>query len=180
MNTALVLRIPEVEHVVSRWRTLHDPSAAEGMPAHVTLVYPFRAREEIDEEAEASLTYLFAQSAPFDLHFHETRRFPVTSVLWLAPQNPAPIVSLVRALGLAFPEHLPYAGAHPDTVPHLTVANLKTRNVTVADLDRIEREFMGEAKAHLPLRARVTAATLFHKHQDAVWREVKQFPLGKA
>jgi 2'-5' RNA ligase len=174
MNTALVLEIPEAEHVVSRWRKLHDPSAADGMPAHVTLVHPFRAREEIDADAEASLTHLFRQSAPFDLHFHETRRFPATSVLWLAPRNPAPVVALVRALGVAFPEHLPYAGAHPDTVPHLTLANLKT---TGGDLDRIEREFFAEARPRLPLHARVEAASLFH-NDGSGWRAVKQFRLG--
>ncbi|HEY4345300.1 MAG TPA: 2'-5' RNA ligase family protein [Parvibaculum sp.] len=175
MNTALVLHIPEAEHIVSSWRKLHDPSAAEGMPAHVTLVYPFRAKEEIDAEDEVSLAHLFAQSAPFDLHFHETRRFPATSVLWLAPQNPAPVVSLVRALGIAFPQHLPYAGAHPDTVPHLTVVSLKTSDAP--ELDRIEREFLGEARSHLPLKARVEAASLFH-NDGTGWREVKRFRLG--
>ncbi|MCE9649746.1 MAG: 2'-5' RNA ligase family protein [Parvibaculum sp.] len=174
MNTALVLEIPQAEHVVSRWRKLHDPSAADGMPAHVTLVHPFRAHEEIDAEAEASLAHLFGQAAPFDLHFHETRRFPATSVLWLAPQNPAPVVALVRALGIAFPEHLPYAGAHPDTVPHLTVAHLKTPG---ANLDLIERDFMKEARPHLPLHARVEAASLFHNGGTG-WRVAKQFKLG--
>lgn len=177
MNTALVLRIPEAEPLVAPWREQHDPSAAQGMPAHVTLVYPFREKTSIDAEAEASLAHLFAQSAPFDLDFHETRRFPVTSVLWLAPRNPAPIVALVRALGLAFPEHLPYAGAHPDTVPHLTVAHLKSAGA--GDLDLLEKEFLGTAKRHLPLRARVQAVSLFHKADDATWREVKQFRLGQ-
>lgn len=176
MNTALVLPIPEAEHVVGHWRARHDPSAADGMPAHVTLVHPFRAHDAIDAEAEASLAHLFAQAAPFDLHFHEPRRFPATSVLWLAPQNPAPVVALVRALGLAFPEHLPYAGAHPDTVPHLTVANLKS---TGGDLDRIEREFWAEAKSRCPIRARIEAASLFH-NDGSGWREVKQFKLGAA
>lgn len=179
MNTALVLRIPEAEHVVGRWRRLHDPSAADGMPAHVTLVHPFRHSDGIDAEAEASLAFLFARRPPFDLHFHEPRRFPATSVLWLAPQNPAPVVALVRALAIAFPEHLPYEGAHPDTVPHLTVANLKTKNASPSDLDRIEREFMSEARTRLPIRARIEAASLF-RNDGTGWREVKRFRLGEA
>jgi hypothetical protein len=177
MDTALVLKIPQAEHVVSRWRMLHDPAAAAGMPAHVTLLHPFRSFKEIDDAAQATLAHLFAQSAPIELRFAEARRFP--AVLWLAPQNPAPVVALVRALGLAFPDCLPYGGAHPDTVPHLTVAHLQAHETTEADLDRIRAEFLAETRKRFPLDARVEEASLFHKRDDG-WHEVRQFRLGRA
>jgi len=176
MQTALVLRVPEAEPAVAHWRARHDPAAAEGMPAHVTLLSPFRPWAEIDAEIEASLAYVFAQAAPVDLHFMETRRFP--SVLWLAPGRIEPVIGLVRALGLAFPDHLPYGGAHAEVVPHLTVAHLPGE-AAARELDRIEREFLAEARPRLPIRARVDAASLFCREPDG-WREKRRFDLGTA
>ncbi|HUD52009.1 2'-5' RNA ligase family protein [Parvibaculum sp.] len=175
MQTALVLRIPEAEAAIAHWRARHDPAAADGMPAHVTLISPFKPSSEIDAEAEASLAYVFAQSAPVDLHFAETRRFP--SVLWLAPDRAEPVVGLVRALRLAFPDHLPYGGAHAEVVPHLTVAHLSA-DASPEDLDRIEKEFLADARPRLPIRARIEAASLFCKDEDG-WREKRRFDFGR-
>ena len=41
-ESALVVLVPEAEGVVKPFRDLHDPSAAAGMPAHITLLYPFK------------------------------------------------------------------------------------------------------------------------------------------
>jgi hypothetical protein len=38
IGTALVILVPEAEALVSSFRNKHDPSAADGMPAHITLV----------------------------------------------------------------------------------------------------------------------------------------------
>lgn len=174
METALVLCIPEAEELVSSWRLRHDPSALAGMPAHITLVYPFKPYEEIDAAVEADLARLFAQGHALDIAFHHTRRFP--GVLWLAPERPEPIAAIVRGLGLVFPGHLPYGGAFPDTVPHLTVADLSRGQAS--DLDAIEREFLAEARRRLPLAARVETATLFYKSDGGGWHEAKRFTLG--
>ncbi|MDR3498911.1 MAG: 2'-5' RNA ligase family protein [Parvibaculum sp.] len=174
METALVLCIPEAEELVSSWRLRHDPSALAGMPAHITLVYPFKPYEEIDAAVEADLARLFAQGHALDITFHHTRRFP--RVLWLAPERPEPIAAIVRALGLVFPGHLPYGGAFPDTVPHLTVADLSRGQAS--DLDAIEREFLAEARRRLPLAARVETATLMYKSDGGGWHEAKRFTLG--
>ena len=39
--TALVALIDAAESVVGRWRADLDPSARLGMPAHVTILYPW-------------------------------------------------------------------------------------------------------------------------------------------
>lgn len=175
METALVLKVPEAEEAVSHWRRRHDPSATEGMPAHVTLVYPFREWGQIDAAAEEALAYLFACAHPIDLHFAETRRF--ASILWLAPARPEPVIALVRAMRLAFPENLPYSGAHAEVVPHLTVAHAADGEDAQAELDRIEREFLAEARRHLPIRARIEEVSLFRKESGG-WREARRFALG--
>ena len=43
MPSAVVVEVPEAEPLVGAWRLRFDPVAALGMPAHVTLLYPFVA-----------------------------------------------------------------------------------------------------------------------------------------
>ena len=40
-ETALVVEVPEAEPLVSQWRAQHDWSAQRGVPAHITILYPF-------------------------------------------------------------------------------------------------------------------------------------------
>ena len=37
-ETALIVPVPEVEPIVGRFRDRYDPAAADGIPAHVTVV----------------------------------------------------------------------------------------------------------------------------------------------
>lgn len=41
LESALVVLVPEAEALVKSFRDRHDPSAAAGVPAHITLLYPF-------------------------------------------------------------------------------------------------------------------------------------------
>ena len=41
VESALVVLVPEAEVVVKSFRDQYDPLAANGCPAHVTLLYPF-------------------------------------------------------------------------------------------------------------------------------------------
>ena len=41
MRTALVIAVPEAEPVVGRLRSLYDEADTTGVPAHVTLLFPF-------------------------------------------------------------------------------------------------------------------------------------------
>src|ERR1700742_776345 len=109
MRTGLVLVIPEAEPIVGEYRARHDPSAAEGLPAHVTVLYPFRETERIDAACLARLGDLFAAVAPFTLTFAATDQFP--GVRWLAPEPRAPIDALTKSIAAAFPDCPPYAGA---------------------------------------------------------------------
>ena len=40
-QTALVVAVPSAEPVVARLRASYDVAAAYGVPAHVTVLYPF-------------------------------------------------------------------------------------------------------------------------------------------
>ena len=56
-ESALVILVPEAEPVVGRLRQRYDPSAAVGMPAHITLNYPFLPGEPADTEMCASISH---------------------------------------------------------------------------------------------------------------------------
>jgi hypothetical protein len=40
-KSAIVIPFPEVDDVVDVWRKLLDPSQVRGIPAHVTVLFPF-------------------------------------------------------------------------------------------------------------------------------------------
>ena len=48
-ESALVVLVPEAEAIAKPFRDQYDPSAAAGVPAHITLLYPFKAPDEIDD-----------------------------------------------------------------------------------------------------------------------------------
>jgi hypothetical protein len=65
IESALVFLVPEAEALVGRFRDRHDPAAAAGMPAHITLLYPFKSPDAIDAAVERALRQCFAPFAPF-------------------------------------------------------------------------------------------------------------------
>jgi hypothetical protein len=55
-NAALV---PEAEPLVKPFRDRYDPSAAAGVPAHITLLYPFKHPDEADQTVLGDLNQCF-------------------------------------------------------------------------------------------------------------------------
>lgn len=163
--TALVLLIPESEPLVGGWRKRFDPVAAQGMPAHVTVLYPFMDEEAIDPECLAQLDGLFAEIPAPALTFRRTGRFP--NALWLAPEPAGPVKAITQALVAAFPDYPPYGGAFPDSIPHLTVAQ-----GAGAVVDEAEAGL--SASFTEPIVSRIVACSLF-AFRDGRWRERKRF-----
>ncbi|GAA0915600.1 2'-5' RNA ligase family protein [Nonomuraea longicatena] len=159
-DTALTVRIPAAEPVVGRWRAAHDPSAAYGVPPHVTVLYPFLPPDRVDVD---ELRRLFAEHEPFDLRFERTARLP--GLLYLAPEPDGPLRELTDAVAARWPEAPPYRNAHPGDVPHLTVAT--------SALDEVEDGLTG-----LPVTWRVGGVTL-SAFDGRSWRDTAYFPLGR-
>lgn len=174
MNTALVLTVPEAEPLVGELRRRYDPSAADGKPTHVTVVYPFRPWPQFAPDDELRLAELFARFAPFEMSFNALDRFP--GVLWLAMNQPDLVVALVRAVAAAFPDCQPYGGVFDSIRPHLTIAHPAASQA--ASLDGIAATFMTGAEGRLPIRQPVRFASLFHKPDGGRWGEVRRFPLA--
>jgi hypothetical protein len=169
-ETALIIAVPACEPAVGRFRERYDSSAVVGVPAHVTLLYPFLAPDAVSADDLAALTTLFASAVAFDVVFARCRRFG-TRVLWLAPEPDEPFLDLMHRLFERWPECPPYHGTIPrdDIVPHLTISDS-----TEGDhLDRIELA----VAASLPVRTRVTEALLI-ENRTGRWTTRETFLLG--
>jgi hypothetical protein len=49
LRTGLIVEVPGAEHAVAHWRKQLNPQATLGVPAHVTVLFPFAAPDCIDE-----------------------------------------------------------------------------------------------------------------------------------
>ncbi|MGH9284824.1 MAG: anthranilate synthase component I [Acidimicrobiales bacterium] len=166
-ETALVVPVPEAEALVGRWRDRLDRSASHGVPAHITLVYPFVEPSAINDALQRDLRTLFAAVEPFSYSLAEIRWFG-RQVVFIAPEPPGPFSSIAEALADRYGTP-PYGGAYADIVPHLTVGQ-------GADLGRLE-EAADAVAADLPLAATATEAWLI-EGDPAGWATRARFRLG--
>jgi 2'-5' RNA ligase len=162
----LLAKVPEAEPLVGGWRQRFDPSARAGIPAHVTVLYPFLEQDHIDADVLSALESLLGTHRPFDVWFQECGRFP--DVLFLAPVPDQPLRALTRAVAERWPEAPPYAGRFAEAIPHLTVAHGQERSV----LDEVAADLTGR----LPVTARVSQVHLVVCDGDR-WHERAAFPL---
>lgn len=147
-ESALVVLVPEAEVLVKAFRDKYDPSAAAGMPAHITLLYPFKPPAELDADVLESLHNCFARFVPFSYSLAAVRRFP-SEVLYLAPEPDVRFRDLTLAICERYPERPPYGGKFADVIPHLTVAQVQNEY----ELDRIAEDFAMAAIGMLPITA---------------------------
>lgn len=65
-ESAIVLAVLAAETLVSQWRRLYDPAATWGVPAHVTVLYPFVTPDALDESVLARIQQIAAGTPRFD------------------------------------------------------------------------------------------------------------------
>ena len=120
-ESAFIAHVPEAEPYVAHLREQFDPSARLGVPAHITLLYPFMSPELIGTVVVEQARAAVAATHSFAFTLKRVCRFP--GALYLAPEPSAPFVELTNSLVRQFPEFLPYGGQYEVIVPHLTVAH---------------------------------------------------------
>lgn len=165
-ESGIILPVPEAEPVVGQFRALHDPQARYGVPAHITLLYPFAHPSKVASTIDA-LRQLFAGVSAFEFSLVSTRRFPGAG--YLHPEPSATFVRLTEMLGNQWPEFPPYGGAFSTVIPHLTVADRATSDV----LDAVD----AAVSRQLPIVCRATEAWLMCSDDHGYWscREVFRF-----
>jgi 2'-5' RNA ligase len=160
-ESALMVLVPEAEPLVKPFRDRYDPSAAAGVPAHITLLHPFKHPNELDGAVVDDLARSFQRREPFRFSLVSIERFP-DAVLYLAPEPEEPFRDLTLAIWDRYPETPPHGGKWPDIVPHLSVAWVGNEQ----ELDRIADGFARASHGKLPIHATATGVVLMEKRSD--------------
>ena len=171
VQSALIVAVPEAEPAVRALRAGYDPSASWGVPAHVSVLYPFLPPDRIDASVLAAVRAAVRAVPAFDLTLARTAWFG-DEVLWLAPEPDAPFRALTEALWRRFRQAPPYGGEFADVVPHLTVADRQPAAVLRSAEDRV--------RPLLPVFSRVRSVRLIAGRPEPgdSWRTVAEFPLS--
>ena len=156
-RTALIVAIPEAEPAVGTLRLAHDWSAPLGVPAHVTVLFPFADSAEVDEQAIAEVISAFSA---FDFELDRVERFD-SGPVWLHPEPSAPFSALTEAVWRRFPDYPPYEGAYDELVPHLTISYEPI-----------------DVHVELPIPATAREVTLIEEAADGRWSVRRVFPLS--
>jgi 2'-5' RNA ligase len=166
LRTALIVAVPEAEPLVGEWRAKHDRSAQHGVPAHITLLFPFMPAEEVDEQVLDDLHELFASQPALTFRLPRVARFP--DVAWLAPEPAEPFEALTELIVSRYPDYPPYEGIHDVVIPHLTVAE---------GGPLLQDEVEAALTPSLPLEAESREVTLIAEDDSGQWRSHECFPL---
>lgn len=167
-ESAIIVPV-QVPLAVARLRDRMDPSAAQGVPAHVTLIYPFMPADGLTDDVHRRVAQIVAAESAFPLMFSAVGRWP--NVVYLAPEPAEPFRRLTRALAAAFPDYPPYEGVHEQVVPHLTVAQ------------DVPDDYLAAAEhalpAMLPIRDVAREAWLIGHTPDVPWHTLWRLPFGQ-
>ena len=172
VETGIIVPVPAFESFVQHHRKINDAVPPEGVPAHLTLLYPFlppagceRAREEVAE--------FFASIEPFEFELDKVGWFD-QRVVFLAPSDPGPFVTITEKLVARWTQCIPYGGRHGGThVPHLTLG-----------IEGTPEEMAGLAEAAeelLPMQCLADQAWLMIGHpRPASWQIAERYMFGDA
>ncbi|MGH3812982.1 MAG: 2'-5' RNA ligase family protein [Pseudonocardiaceae bacterium] len=166
-QTAIIVPVDAAEPIVGRWRRQFDPSAAAGVPAHVTIIYPFLPEQNLDEDVVRDVRRLVAHHRSFTVTFANCGQFP--DVLFLVPDPDDPFRRLTAEVFQRWPEAPPYAGLITDPVPHLTITHGASR--------REAAEAEADVAAHLPFTCAIHEAWLI-RFNGTRWTCWESLPLG--
>ncbi|WP_345524228.1 2'-5' RNA ligase family protein [Nocardioides conyzicola] len=170
----MIIPVGAAEAAVSKHRIRLDLAASWGVPAHVTVVFPFLPPSEVDHDVVSRLAGVFAAASTFVCSF-ETCEWFGDDVLWLAPDRDQQFRDLTVRVVSEFPDYPPYGGQFDDVVPHLTVG--ESQYGTVAEL----RAAAADVSSQLPIAARIDHALLVAgTDRPGTWHTLARLPLGAA
>jgi hypothetical protein len=163
--SAIVIRVP-VPAGLDRVRRRWDTAAGAGIPAHVTILFPFLPASDLTPADRSALADIAHGVDRFEVAFRRVARFP--RVVYLVPEPSAPISTLTAAVTTRYPGHPPYGGIFDEVVPHLTVTESDA-----APLD----EIAGETERWLPFTHDVVALEVLVESPEGRWRRHWRIPL---
>src|SRR3954452_15642226 len=118
-ESAVVVPVPVFDAVLAGLHERFGLTGPPGMPAHITVLYPFVAPRRVAGTV-VELAELASAVPAFTFTLARVGRFP--GVVYAAPEPAEPFVQLTEAVARRWPSRPPYGGRFPDIVPHCTVS----------------------------------------------------------
>lgn len=120
-QSIILIPVPEAEPIVGKLREKFDPSAVKGIPAHITLLFPFIPPHQITSVDLERIKNIL-QVEKFEFELIEVKTFP--GVVYLEPTNREKFITLTTKIFSVFPDYPPSEGKFlPDIIPHLTIGH---------------------------------------------------------
>ena len=167
-RTAIVILLDDLAPEVAAARYELGRYGANEVQLHVTLLFPFVPRAQVDGDVVAALRAFFAGRPRPSFALARVTRF-ADGAIYAAPEPAAPLVELVEALAARFPETPPYEGAHDDVVPHATLATAEGDEAAVR----------ARVEPLLPVACVADHASLIEEHEPFRWRELEPLPFAE-
>ena len=168
MPSAVIIRA-YLPGALERLRRRSIANAAEGVPAHLTLLYPFLEPAGLDARVRRTIAAVAARHPAFEYRQQGLAVWPDTLYVAVAPAER--FVQLKRDLQAKFPD-FPIYGEGPefDFVPHISVVEGSGVEDPAVRRDRAWRA--------LPRWASAEAIDVIAAGDDGRWRLVWRIPLG--
>lgn len=169
-KSAVIIPFPEVDDVVDAWRRVLDPAQLRGIPAHITLLFPFANPEELSSGILTVLEDYFSKVKTFNVTFDSIGWFD-DRVIYLQPKPEQQFRILTQQLLQSFPSYLPYGGKFADPIPHLTIGD-------GGPLEGMQ-EAESSVRANFPIETQATEAWLMTGGMGpSSWSLRQSFPFG--
>ena len=168
LHSGVIVEVPEAETVVGSYRMRLDANARLGVPAHITVLFPFAEPDDITAEMLGRLHDIAAAVPAFEFRLPRTNWFG-EDVLWLAPDPDDVFRRLTSEVAAAFPSYPPYGGEFSAVVPHLTIAERGSVDAMRAAERAVQRE--------LPICSHAQSLTLMIERDSGTWDRVATFAL---
>jgi hypothetical protein len=169
-ESGLLVEIPQAEPAVGRFRDRLDSSAGLGVPAHITVLYPFIPPAGLDAAVLGQLERLFAAVPRFAFRLDRTSWLG-DELVCLMPSDPGPFRTLTQRVVEAFPAYPPYGGQFEGIIPHLTIGDSPPAD----DLRAAEESI----RPLLPVTGEVTAVSLItQQFAGGQFSRAATFPLA--
>jgi 2'-5' RNA ligase len=164
LETAVVV-VVDAPVLQTLYRETYPVMAEQGIPLHVTLLYPFVSPEALPS-ALPQLRAVLAGHEPFEFELTELRTFP--EYIWIAPDPAQQFRAITASIQAAFPDHPHW---YDKVIPHATLAHVEE-----AKLGESLERLRSRVDPLLPVRLVADEAVVLAG--DGHWSSVARLPLG--
>ncbi len=168
-ETGLIIPVPEFEDFVCSWRKEVNAVPPLGVPAHISLLYPFLTPDRVATHRD-DIGEFFEKIDSFDFTLTRVGWFE-RRVVFLCPDPADAFLDITGQLMARWTQCLPYGGRHKEIVPHLTLGIEGSDE----DMDRLANA----AKDLLPVRCRAEEVWLMQgTSKPPQWRVEDKYSLN--